>query len=116
MYCRECKYEQDLEFSATSRKFNYRKTKEQKQRKLKRLRRLKKIKESKIKNIYTKRVGRIVDHYLPINRGLIVAFFVHELGSECGPSLLFFLCSDCVPIYPLLSLTRGVIVAQLTPL
>ena len=49
LYFRECKYEQDLEFSATSRQLNHRRAKEEakeeKQRKLKRLKQLQKIQQ-----------------------------------------------------------------------
>ena len=44
-FSRECKYEQDLEFSATSRQLNYRRAKEEKQKKLKRLKQLQKIQQ-----------------------------------------------------------------------
>ena len=42
---RECKYEQDLEFSATSRQLNYRRAKEERQKKIKRLKQLQKIQQ-----------------------------------------------------------------------
>ena len=42
---RECKYEQDLEFTETQRQLNYRKRKEQCKKKLIRLRKLQKLRE-----------------------------------------------------------------------
>merc|ERR1712223_312832 len=42
---REVKYEQDLEFSATSRQLNYRRAKEERQKKIKRLKQLQKIQQ-----------------------------------------------------------------------
>ena len=45
--CRECKYEQDLEFKQTKRQLNYRRYKEEKQKRLKTLRKLEKLKEEK---------------------------------------------------------------------
>lgn len=42
---KEVKYEQDLEFSATSRQLNYRRAKEERQKKIKRLKQLQKIQQ-----------------------------------------------------------------------
>lgn len=56
---RECKYEQDLEFSATSRQLNFRKAKDAKLKKLKRIRKLKKIRSDKLKRLQASRVKQI---------------------------------------------------------
>ena len=64
LYFRECKYEQEQEFSTTARQLNYRRAKEEKQKKIKRLKQLQKIQQGQ-KRRSMKRVGTRTDFVVP---------------------------------------------------
>eukprot|EP00093_Oithona_nana_P004547 04547.XXX_143312_139620_1 [CDS] Oithona nana genome sequencing. len=59
---KECKYEQDLEFSATSRQLNYRRAKEERQKKIKRLKQLQKIQQGQKRRTMKRKMTSWMTH------------------------------------------------------
>jgi len=59
---KEVKYEQDLEFSATSRQLNYRRAKEERQKKIKRLKQLQKIQQGQKRRTMKRKMTSWMPH------------------------------------------------------
>jgi len=59
---KEVKYEQDLEFSATSRQLNYRRAKEERQKKIKRLKQLQKIQQGQKRRTMKRKMTSWMSH------------------------------------------------------